>query len=279
VLNHSIDGYVNRNFVVGGYDMDGNQIRTVNLKLRSDTYLTEQNYIQEITAGTGVWGNVIRDSGLSRVLYRAAENGTGLLNIEITAHGMAVGDYVYNETLDETTFVDTISDENNFLVDSSASAQTEGDVIVTYPSADDASQNILKRQGYTPKIVEYTIDHIFLEPQMKQIIDLPRSGIVEGSYSIDSVVIRSMGAGLFESDIVAVLRDADDFSTQSKTVYKDYFKSITKNRAGFGNNLGSINTPRHIGTTAPSNPVDGHLWLDTSDKTWYYYDFDTDTWI
>ena len=219
-LSHSIDNYVNKNFVIGGKDADGNQIRTVNLSLE------QQNYIQEIICGTGVWGNVLRDSGISNVLYRSAEAGTGTYTIVITGHGMSVGDYVYNSTLGQIFWVASIINANSFMVNETAYDQAVADLIITYPSADNASLNIIKKQGFMPKIVSYTIDHIFLEPQMKQTINLPRLGIVSGTYVIDSVTIKSLGAGFYESSITAILRDADNLSTHGIPTYTDFLRGF-----------------------------------------------------
>jgi hypothetical protein len=219
-LSHSIDNYVNKNFVVGGKDADGNQIKTVNVNL------AQQNAIQLITGGTGVWGNVLRDSAISRVIHSTSEAGTAFFTVNLTAHGLVVGDYVWNDTLGMTFWVASVPTLNSFTVNETAFDQAPGDSIITYPSADDASLNILKKQGFMPKIVEYTIDHIFINPQMKQTIELPMFGIVLGTYNIDSVVIKDNGAGLYESRITAVLRDTDNFSTQQIGGYTDYFRGF-----------------------------------------------------
>jgi hypothetical protein len=49
--------------------------------------------------------------------------------------------------------------------------------------------------------------------------------------------------------------------------------SRSLNRSGFGNNRGALNVPIHVGTTAPTNPVFHHLWLDISGATgvWKYW--------
>jgi hypothetical protein len=50
--------------------------------------------------------------------------------------------------------------------------------------------------------------------------------------------------------------------------------SRSQNRTGFGSNRGALNVPIHIGTTAPTNPVFHHLWLDISGVSgvWKYWD-------
>jgi hypothetical protein len=219
-LKHSIDGYVNKNFVLGGKDLYGDQIRTVNLNQ------TQIDTIQEITAGTGVWGNVIKDTSIANVLYRPAEAGTAFFQIKITSHSLVVGDYVYNETLGQAFWVATVIDADNFTVNETSYDQAEGDSIVTYPSADDAGQTLLKKQGFMPKSVEYTIDHIFMNPQTKQTINLPRYGIPEGTYNIESVTIKDRGSGIMESKVSAILRDADNFTTQPHPGFVDYYRGL-----------------------------------------------------
>jgi hypothetical protein len=223
VLNHSIDNYINKVFVIGGKDANGNQIRSANLDILS------MNATQEVCAGTGVYGTVIRDGALTKVLSRTAEAGTGVASdytIQITDHGLVSGDYVYNKTLGQIFWVNGIVDDDYFTVYETIYTQTPGDVIVTFPLNDDAGLNLLKRQKYMPKTVEYTIDHIFLDPQMQQIIDLPTLGIDEGYYNIDSVTIKALKVGYYESRVVAILRDENDFSTQAHPDFRDYYRGF-----------------------------------------------------
>lgn len=55
--------------------------------------------------------------------------------------------------------------------------------------------------------------------------------------------------------------------------------SRSARRPGQGEHIASINPSIWVGTAAPNNPRDKDLWLDTSDKTWYYYDASSDTWL
>jgi hypothetical protein len=216
----------------------------------------------------------LRDSTLINSLTRTAEDGTSGTTIEITDHGMAVGDYVYNDTLGMVFWVVSITDANNFVINDTGDAQTSGDSIVTYPGHDETGINTLKKQGIIPKTVSYTIDHIFMDPQMKQKIDLPRSGVAEGYYNIESVNIKAVGAGFYESTVTAILRDETDFSTQNHAGYNEFFRGFlgTSKRAGYGPNFGALNKAKHVGATAPSDPKENDEWVDTSTSSYKYWD-------
>lgn len=59
-----------------------------------------------------------------------AENGTSTTNIEITSHGLATGDVIYNVTRDTYRIITKV-DDNNFTV-TSVTSQTENDIIIAF---------------------------------------------------------------------------------------------------------------------------------------------------
>jgi hypothetical protein len=219
-VKHSIENYINKVFVIGGKDINGDQIKTSNINL------VQQNNIQYKCGGSGIYGGIIRDGAIADALYRPAEAGTAFFTIKITNHNMSVGDYLYNETLGRAFWVVSIVDANTFTVNQTIYDQAPGDSIATFPSADHAGLTMLRNQAYMPKTVEYTIDHIFMKPQTKQVIDLPRYGVSGETYNIESVTIKERGAGLFESRIVATLKNPDDYTTQPHPTYVEYYRGL-----------------------------------------------------
>lgn len=219
-VKNSIENYVNKVFVIGGKDINGDQIKTSNINL------VQQNNIQYKCGGSGIYGGIIRDGAIATALYRPAEAGTAFFTIKITGHNMSVGDYLYNETLGRAFWVASIIDADTFTVNETIYDQAPGDSIATFPSADHAGLTMLRNQSFMPKTVEYTIDHIFMKPQTKQIIDLPRYGVSGETYNIESVTIKERGAGLFESRIVATLKNPDDYTTQPHPTYVEYYRGL-----------------------------------------------------
>lgn len=219
-IKHSIENYVNKVFVIGGKDINGDQIKTSNINL------VQQNNIQYKCSGSGIYGGIIRDGAIADALYRPAEAGTAFFTIKITGHNMSVGDYLYNETLGRAFWVASVIDVDTFTVNETIYDQAPGDSIATFPSADHAGLTMLRNQSFMPKTVEYTIDHIFIKPQTKQVIDLPRYGVSGETYNIESVTIKERGAGLFESRIVATLKNPDDYTTQPHPTYIEYYRGL-----------------------------------------------------
>jgi hypothetical protein len=219
-ISHSIENYINKVFVIGGKDINGDQIKTSNINL------LQQNNIQFKCGGSGIYGGIIRDSAIATALYRPAEAGTAFFTIKITGHNMSVGDYLYNETLGRAFWVASVIDVDTFTVNETIYDQAEGDSIATFPSADHAGLTMLRNQSFMPKTVEYTIDHIFMKPQTKQIIDLPRYGVSGETYNIESVTIKERGSGLFESRITATLKNPSDFTTQPHPTYIQYYRGL-----------------------------------------------------
>ena len=65
--------------------------------------------------------------------YTVAENGTSTTNIEITSHGLATNDVIYNKTRDAYRIITKV-DDNNFTV-SSVTSQAENDIIICFTYA------------------------------------------------------------------------------------------------------------------------------------------------
>ena len=66
------------------------------------------------------------EDGINTV--HSAESGTTTTNIKITAHGLSVGDFVYNSTRSQQRTVTAVVDVNNVTVET-VTAQTTGDSI------------------------------------------------------------------------------------------------------------------------------------------------------
>lgn len=58
----------------------------------------------------------------------SAESGTTATNIKITAHGLSVGDFIYNSTRSQQRVITVVVDANNVTVET-VTAQTSGDSI------------------------------------------------------------------------------------------------------------------------------------------------------
>lgn len=101
--------YFNKNFFVGGVDDSQNEIR-INRVDNTEIYAT-----QDVIGGTGVFGMVTRETGLTEEDYRSVESGSTTTTIKMTAHGMNVGDMIFNWTRAEYRTILTES-ANQFTV-------------------------------------------------------------------------------------------------------------------------------------------------------------------
>jgi hypothetical protein len=218
-VNGTIDGYINKVFMVGGNDQHGNQIFSV----RGD--IAKQNFMQEICCGTGVYGFVNRDGANTETTYDVAEVDTTTTNIKITGHGLIVGDFIWNKTRGAYTYVTEVVDANNVTVETVAS-QTDGDTIVYYPSANKISANTIKRHGTLPKTITFETYETDFEPGTKLNIALSRLGITDSYWNIEEVTLIDSGVQYFRNVVTAVLRDNNDFSTQKRFDSKDFLKGF-----------------------------------------------------
>jgi hypothetical protein len=176
-----------------------------------------------ITAGTGVYGQIIRDGGIVEHLYKTIESGSSSTTVNYTSHGLSVGDFFWNVTRDAYSYV-TSKTTNSFNCESITS-QASGDTIEVYIEANTSGRNIIKRQGKIPKEVQFTSFTCDFETMTKLTVSLTEMA-VNGIYCIDEVNIKDKGNNYFECSVRAVLRAEDNFSTQRPPNYVDFFKGF-----------------------------------------------------
>lgn len=218
-LSGTIDNYVNKSYFVGGKDENGNQV------YNSYGDLVKQNYMQNITAGSAIYGLVTRDSGNVEMTKFTSASGTNTTNITITSHGLAVGDFLWNKTRNRYTFVTAVVNANNVTVESVAS-QTSGDIIIFYHSANATNKNIIKKQGTIQRTLTFDTTDIFFFPGTKLNVSLKKLGIVSSYWNIEEVVFTAIDLQYFRNTVTAVLRDNSNFSIQKRPDALSFFKSF-----------------------------------------------------
>lgn len=221
-VTENIDQYLNKYFIVGGYDERGNPI------LLGSEDFDESTAMQEVTAGTGVYGEVLRDSGIIGSSYNSAESGTTTTNIKVTGHGQAVGDVVWNLTQNIYRTVATVTDADNFTV-TAITGQTTDDIIVFFNKANDIFDNIFKSQGRIPLRVDFVTDTLSFNVGEKIRVKLPSLGITDEYFLIEKITLFDR-VGLsgtttqgFSMNVSCIIRDTSNFSTQRLRNYKDFW--------------------------------------------------------
>lgn len=227
VVEDDIQNYVNKQFVVGGDDGTGNLIVAINGDL------TEQNNQQELCGGTGVYGNVIHDSGIDQYDIITCDAGTDTNTVFEAAHPFATGDYFYNITRDLNSFITDGTSDPDQAECEVVTGQTSGDEILISRQANDIAANELKKSPYVPKTIDFDTFEIDFEPQTKMSILMPELGIDTTAYfNITEVDMghysdsQTVDQGYFITHIKAVERDNADFSTQKSADYTDYFRGV-----------------------------------------------------
>lgn len=224
-ITENIDQYLNKYFIVGGYDERGNPI------LLGAEDFDESTAMQEVTAGTGVYGNILRDSGIIGSDYVTAEPGTTTTNITYTSHGQSVGDVVWNITKNIYRTVATVVDVDNFTV-TAITGQSDGDIIVFFDKANTIFDNVFKSQGRLPLRVNFISDTLSFNPGEKIRIKLPSLGITDEYFLIervslfDRVGLNGNTTQSFTMNISCVIRDNSNFSTQRLKNYKDFWSDF-----------------------------------------------------
>lgn len=216
----SIESYVNKAYTIGGNDDHGDVIWTMNGDL------DEQNNMQIRCGGTGVYGTVHRDSEIVNHEYKILEAGTSATQVNLTGHGLTVGDYFWNITRGEYSrgYVTSVSSTVSFICTSIAN-QTVGDEIETYKDANIVGKEIIRKQGNIPQTVEFKSYHTEFYPQTKITISVSDMSL-SGVYNISEVNISDRGSHYFETVVKAELRNEADFSTQKSPDYKDFFRGL-----------------------------------------------------
>lgn len=110
-VGEDINNYINKSFVAGGTDEKGNPI------IFGAEDFNKSTEMQEITAGTGVYGTINRDTSIVESDYKTSEASSTTTTINVTAHGQDVGDVIWNFTRDEYRQILTVPSVNQFTVD------------------------------------------------------------------------------------------------------------------------------------------------------------------
>lgn len=221
VVNETIDNYNNKAFYVGNNDDYGNII------VVSQETTASILEIQDITAGSGVYGAVVRDSSLSKHAMYTATAGTTVGTVVATGIDTVVdvGDLVFNSTKYER--MNVLSVTTDTLTVDSAIVNEQDDVIVTYEEINDIVDNHLKRQDQIPKRLEFDSFTTDFEPGQKLQVALSKlTATTTETYVIDEVSIKDRGANYFVAHVVADKRNVDNFSTQRTPNYKDYYRQF-----------------------------------------------------
>lgn len=213
--------YANKLFVIGGNDSYGNSI----IASRGD--MISQNAMQNNVAGSGVFGQVIRNGSLQSYTEYLAEAGTTTTNLTITGAGnyFLVGDAIKNHTRDAYMYVVSFSDINNVTV-TEVPGQTSGDLILVTTEGTTIAKRELNRKYNDPISLTFnSFDMTFL-PRQKLYINLPMIGVDNSYWNIESVQISDVGGGLFMQDVTCVLADESNFITwrRENKIY-DFFRN------------------------------------------------------
>jgi hypothetical protein len=220
-INETIDNYNNKAFYIGGTDDRGNII-VVNQETTAST-LEVQNY----AAGTGVYGNVVRDSNMMNHEFYTATAGTTEATIVATGiHQVVdVGDMIFNVDASERRNVLAVTTDT--LTVDSVSGQTQGQTIVTYQQINDVVDNHLKKQDQVQRRLEFDTFHTDFEAGQKLNVILSMLSVTTTeTYVIDEVSIVDRGANYFVAHVSADKRNPDNFSTQRTPNYKDYYRQF-----------------------------------------------------
>jgi hypothetical protein len=171
-------------------------------------------------------------SGMSTQTSDTAEAGTNTTTIVMTAHGLAVGDMIYNSTRGAYRTVLKVTDVNTITV-AAVTSQTSGDtikrggdIIAFFNQANDALQNAIKKQGVYPATVMFETSREDFSPLTKLLVNLPNLGISNEYYLIEDVEVYDFGRGLSNAwcKIKATRRNNDNFSTQRNLNGYDYWR-------------------------------------------------------
>lgn len=221
-IDETVENYNNKAFYIGNTDDYGNII------IVSQENTTSILEMQDYSAGSGVYGTVVRDTNMTNHNFYTATAGTTESTIVATNIGdeVDVGDLVFNATQYERRNV-IASSGNTLTLQSAISGQTQSDVIVVYQQINDVIDNHLKRTDVIPRVLEFDSFTTDFEPQQSLQVRLAKLSVTTTeTYIIESVNIQDRGAGYYVSHVVASKRNANDISTQRTPTYKDYFKEF-----------------------------------------------------
>jgi hypothetical protein len=208
VVNGNLADYRNKIFFVGGTDNDGRTVRNI----VGD--LTSQDYTQAICAGSGVYGEVVRNGSITTYTALSAEAGTNTTTVYLTGTNAVAGTYFLNTTRNLTGFVTSL--HTNYFNCTSIAGQASGDTILFYANARILALNELKRMKNQPyELVFHTFDMTF-KPQQRVYINIPSLNIDASYWNVESVQITDAGRGYFSQVVTCVLADDSNFSSQRR---------------------------------------------------------------
>ena len=220
-----LNGYINKVFVVGNDDGYGNQI------FNSKSNLYDQNYMQNLVCGSGVYGAIMQDSNNNEVWVKNSLASTTTTNLNISSHDLRVDDYIYNLSVKTGSYVTAVVDVNNVTVES-ITGQAPNQTILIFVSSLLRSDEIIKKNKSTnfsptavPRILKFDTNNIEFRPGTKLEVSLDKFEIGFTTYfAIESVFISDFNeAGEFVSNVVAIQRNDTYFSTHRKYNGYDFF--------------------------------------------------------
>jgi hypothetical protein len=219
-VSNNVSDYSNYIHFVGGNDGNGNLIRSIR------RYRNVVNAKQDICAGSGMFGEVIRNNSIVDSTTYSASAGTTTTNLNVTGHPFSLGDYFFNRTQNAYGHVEAIIDADNVTC-SEITGQTNADSIDHYTVSNAITKNIYRQKSNKPTTLTFhSYDMTFL-PQQKLHVHLPVLNIYDSYFNIESVTITDAGQGYFNQTVTAVLRDITDFSSQRRRNYTiDFFKNF-----------------------------------------------------
>lgn len=217
----TIDNYVNKIFVIGGEDSHGDKIITINGSV------TEQNNMQNIVAGSGVYGNIHSDGQITEYDFKTAGANTTETTVQLTAHSASTGDYLYNITQDSHCWVKTVLGVDDLEIEPSISGQTETDEFEIWTYSNIVGQNILKKQITIPQTIEFTTySGNYFIPQTKITVSISDMSVSEALYCIEEVSMQVETPSKVRTKVKCVKRNPDEFSTQKSPNYVDFYKGF-----------------------------------------------------
>lgn len=224
VVSDDIENYANKSFVLGGDDAYGTPV----FVQQGD--LAEQNAMQELCAGSGVYGKLTYDSGIDEFTLYEAEASTDTTNIYLEDHPFVTGDYFWNKTRDIYSYITDGESDPDVAVCETVTGQTSGDEIIFTRQANDIAANELKKSPYVPKTIEFDTFDITFEPQTKLYVNLPELGVLASYFNLTEVNMRHVSnsqtedEGYFMTRVKGVLRKDSNFSTQKNNNFINYFR-------------------------------------------------------
>jgi hypothetical protein len=258
-VNESLDDYVNRQFVIGGAvaDYGGNMAEA-----NSTNYdaVSTQQYIE---GGTGVYGNILSTADLSKTEMVAAEAGTDTDTLNITSHGLVVGDCIFNLTGNAFGQVKTVNSDDQVTLEIPITDQAEDDTILYWLDINAVLRNCLKRQSLIPRRLTFDSLTLNWRPAQRVDVTLNAFGISTKKFLIETVTLSDFNGDILKASVECVERNADDWSTQSIGDWVSFFEQLVANANATGKGYG-IKEIKFVQSTTPTATKLHDLWIKTA---------------